>query len=209
MPNHVYSNVQLKGSEEAIGKFVLEAKLEGVWNFNRLYPNPLTGYASPIRVVSEEEYAKAINKNENDLPFDVGLPMTAAMRTLFEEQHGTANWYDWANTHWGTKWGIYEIEEISISESELEFSYYTAWGPANGLWMKISELYPDILIETEFADEGGNFAGIAIFCSGQLLSVDTTDVDSEVGKEICDRLGLTFLNEEEETSSEQDVAEQI
>ena len=203
MPNHVYSNVKISGDSEDLAKFVSMAKKDGEWDINELYRNPLSNFTSPVRIVAQEEYDAAMKKLEEwkasgEPFFFTGLPMTLEMQENFIKSYGTANWYHWANQHWGSKWGIYEIEMESEEPEEITLRFQTAWTPAKGLWKKVSEFFPSLRFVTEYVDEGGFFCGTETYESGVAEGEDM-DVDSEEGKIICESVGCTFSDAEEES----------
>ncbi|WP_019006757.1 hypothetical protein [Cohnella laeviribosi] len=130
MPNHVFSRVVITGPKEEIRRFTVSAKLtqmEGKWDINALYPNTLSEFSSPVRIVSQEEYDA-----QQDQPL-IGRAMTQEMRVQFIAQYGTADWYRWAITHWGTKWGVYDLVEESLTDEEVILRFSTAWTPATGV----------------------------------------------------------------------------
>mgnify|MGYP000915194532 FL=1 len=193
MPNHVISRIVIFGEKESIAAFVAAAKKDGEWDINALYPNPLAGFSSPVRIVPREEY----DKQPEDIPL-IGRAMTQEMHDRFVKQYGTADWYDWALRHWGTKWGVYDIEEESVTDTEVILTYSTAWSPATGLWAKVSELFPTLTFESEFVDECGNYCGRESYAAGEVTESEEYDVDSAEGKAICESVGYTFDFDEEE-----------
>jgi hypothetical protein len=194
MPNHVISRIVIFGEKESIAAFVAAAKKDGEWDINALYPNPLEEFSSPVRIVSQEEYE---NQNQENLLF-VGRAMTQEMHDRFVEQYGTADWYEWARRHWGTKWGVYDIEEESVTDTEVILTYSTAWSPATGLWAKVSEMFPTLTFESEFVDEFGNYCGRESYAAGEVTESEEYSVDSPEGKAICESVGYTFDFDEEE-----------
>lgn len=194
MPNHVYSRVVVKGDESEIEQFINATKKQDGWDLNSLYPNPLTGFSSPVRIVSEEEYQAAKRKLDEQVekgePFlNLGLPMTIEMQYQFILTHDTADWYQWAKMNWGTKWGIYAIEEEIMTNKEIVLRYQTAWSPATVLWLKISEQFPDLVFETEFFDEGWHFAGRESYNAGLLLDEENVKVTGREGIRIAENVG--------------------
>lgn len=77
-------------------------------------------------------------------------------------------WYDWRNTHWGTKWHAYEV---SIDESEehasLAASYYTAWKPFNKKCVaRISAAFPSAAFCFRYHESGNGFVGVTLAKGG-------------------------------------------
>lgn len=180
--------------KEKLNSLLMLLKKQDGWDLNSLYPNPLSGFTSPVRIVSEEEYQAAKRKLDEQIekggPFlNLGLPMTMEMQYQFILTHDTADWYQWANMNWGTKWGIYAVEEEVITNKEIVLRYQTAWSPATGLWLKISEQFPDLIFETEFFDEGWNFAGRESYNAGLLLDEENVKVTGREGIRIAENVG--------------------
>lgn len=60
--------------------------------------------------------------------------------------------YNWAIANWGTKWNSYGYtEETDFKDGKLTF--LTAWSAPHPILQKLSEMYPDIRLEHEWADE--------------------------------------------------------
>lgn len=60
---------------------------------------------------------------------------------------------DWQRVNWGTKWNAYDYDsDVDYSQSQnLEF--WTAWNAPHPVIEKLSEMFPDIEIIHEWADE--------------------------------------------------------
>ena len=95
------------------------------------------------------------------------------------KKYGYANWYDWANAEWGTKWGDYDGEVTSNDEHSTTAIYLSAWGPASELLAKVSALFPTLLFVTRYVDEGWGFSGVTAHRGGELLRVDALQDDGK------------------------------
>lgn len=62
--------------------------------------------------------------------------------------YGKNNWYDWCCDNWGTKWNAYNI---SVDENSITFD--TAWTTPTPIVNRLAELFPEITIIHEWADE--------------------------------------------------------
>ena len=69
--------------------------------------------------------------------------------------------YDWCYQNWGTKWDAYDRSEGDIDEEcgYAEFEFHTAWGPADGIYNKIAEDYPDVSVSWFYDEPGMECAG--------------------------------------------------
>lgn len=142
MPNHVTSVITLSGDESRI-----KAMLEQIKN---------------------DEYGLG------SVDFNKILPMPEAvycgpLGMREKELHGKNNWYDWRITNWGTKWNSYGYnEEYETEDDKLQF--LTAWGAPHPVIQKLSEMYPDIKFEHEWADEDiGNNCGRYVYYDGERI----------------------------------------
>ena len=64
------------------------------------------------------------------------------------------SWWDWRVQNWGTKWNSYDCDVDESNEEHIEYIFYTAWSPPEGVIAKLREQYPDVHI-TAFYDEPG------------------------------------------------------
>lgn len=123
MPNHVYNVISV---EEKYADKLKEIAEVGLCRYYKPRPKELEGLSSPARVVSEEEYQKALASNDGVM----GLPMTTQMQSDLIKKYGFDNWYDWSLHNWGTKWGAYDGCLILNGECDSgRYSFSTAWSP--------------------------------------------------------------------------------
>lgn len=79
---------------------------------------------------------------------------------------------DWCCTNWGTKWNAYENEEYDINT----IGFLTAWSNPKPVMLKLSKLYPDLIIEHWWADEDmGNNSGHRIYKMGSIARENCHD----------------------------------
>ncbi len=67
------------------------------------------------------------------------------------EKYGVANWYDWANKNWGTKWNACD-STYSLDGDEVFIEFDTAWGPPTEWLNKLAQKTD---FELEYEIEGG------------------------------------------------------
>jgi hypothetical protein len=95
-------------------------------------------------------------------------------------QYGAADWYEWANKHWGTKW---EFQEVGVSVGDVDIAgvgdidehtlcFYaeSAWGPPIAFYRELFE--NGVEVEAYFTETGMDFAGV--FSNGDVE--DFTDL---------------------------------
>ena len=81
--------------------------------------------------------------------------------------YGATTWYDWCIREWETKWSAFDYDEY-VGGNSIAFS--TAWSAPTPVIKRISELYQDILINHQWADEdlGFNVGEVEYFGNKQI-----------------------------------------
>ena len=127
------------------------------------------------------------------------------------EKYGFANWYDWCNANWGTKWDAYDIEIVSEhyegDTAELTLTFDTAWAPPIEFYNALVE--QGFEVYAMYNEFGCAFCGIYengsdmyVEYSSDTLDRIPTEVDEQFG--IRDTLAeWEAYDEEEEESTEE------
>lgn len=182
MPNHVINRLTVTGSKENVEKLLETIRnTDRLIDFNKIHPMPeeLKTVTSPVKIVSEDEFANEmierearLKKNPDDW-FCQTHSITKKMYDDYIERFGCTDWYEWACTNWGTKWNAYEQTkgEPKTSEngdvSEVIF-FQTAWSTPYPVIRKLSEMFPLVDIEVKFADEdAGSNCGVYTLYDGE------------------------------------------
>lgn len=76
-------------------------------------------------------------------------------------------WYYWSVTNWGTKWNAYDSYYPATPETQIRF--YTAWNGPEPVLLKLSELYPNVILNTFQEDEGGIYVSQIVYKNGLVL----------------------------------------
>ena len=116
-----------------------------------------------------------------------------------EKETGFHSWYDWNISHWGTKWApdVHEIlVDVSDDVSSATVSYQTAWGPAEGLILRLSELNPSLSFVESFIEEGMCFWGANVYIGGYQRHHNYSEKDS-VMDSLQEQYGEASDDEEE------------
>ena len=207
MPNHVYTRLHVSGPDADVVNFTIKSSSSTgeLLSFQELMPMPkqLSVVSSPVRIVTQEDYDKAVAEDallpEKDYRKGY-LPLTRQMQADYLEQFGADNWYDWKIVNWGTKWGAYDVSEWTIKPfTGASITYQTAWSPATKLFLKVSKDFPTLTFRHDFVDEGGNFVGYETFRNG--VAIDSADYEwnSDEGRATCELVGFKHYEEDDES----------
>jgi len=162
MPNWCFNRVRISlhnMSDEERKKFREETKIsmenDAEFSFQNILPCPqeLRDHSSGS-FCTEEEYA-----DQEPCKFDGSLRMTKKMSEKFTEKFGAKDWYNWCNNNWGTKWDPNSTDFDQNEEDEIQVSFDTAWGPAEGIYTYLLETYPKLSISWFYNEPGMEFAG--------------------------------------------------
>lgn len=152
MPNHV--TTILRAEREVIHALLTE---DGV-DFNRIIPMPddvIRGSVGHANI--DGEYQKVYYPEPDP---DSDDPMGLRGKPI-PYPEGATDWYEWSIEHWGTKWNAYDHE---VSEDDTVVRFDTAWAHPYPVMTKLSEMFPDQILQVVYADEdlGNNFGVYAM-----------------------------------------------
>jgi len=209
MPNHVSTNFRITGPTAEVKRFIKDAAgNDSVLNLDSLLPMPseLRMVSSPVKIMTQAEIDKQwadwkvakeagnLSSFDKDKPF--GLGITREQSDSYKAKYGVDNWYDWAISNYGSKWGVYDEGEWNITEVEDDglssagINYQTAWSPVTVAWEKISKNYPTLEFFHEFADEGGGFVGSQLIQNGEIIEDNDYEWDSDEGIIVREGVGM-------------------
>ena len=133
----------------------------------------ITGEAKDLNEITEK-----VKGQKSSLSFESFYPMPENIDK--DETSPMPAWYDWRIANWGTKWDCYECSGMFQGLGKLEISFLTAWSTPAGALVKLSELYPNITIVCEFADEDtGSNVGELVFKSGEITEENIPNYSKE------------------------------
>ena len=66
---------------------------------------------------------------------------------------------------WGSKWQVFSDVDYLEGDTTMFINGYSAWGPADGLWKKISKDF-NLSVTCEYSERGMNFAGFTSWNDG-------------------------------------------
>jgi len=201
MPNHVVNQLEIIGHSRHIEDVMesLRSKEDPTvcFDFNSFLPMPeeLKSVTSPARIITKAELKKELKELDNpDRPKYLGRStgITQEMSDDYEERFGSNNWYDWALSNWGTKWGSYETRLIS-QEPDVEKPQYvrvkiefqTAWSSGAASIQFLSDMFPAFVFHLKYADEDcGYNVGIYKFKDGNIVKENLPKGGSDEAMEI-------------------------
>ena len=89
---------------------------------------------------------------------------------------GATTWYEWRIKNWGTKWNSYSNH---LFENQLSFQ--TAWSAPHPIVARLSEMFPDVKMKHEWADEDlGHNLGYKVYKGGEILETDQLATRAEM-----------------------------
>ena len=160
MPNWVRNNITFLGKEKDIKSLLAFVKTDiNDFDFNQIIPMPeelnLDEGSAAETAVACAKARKAGKKTCDRLDewslkersFDEWADLgDKYLRNI--ETYGVRSWYDWRVSNWGTKW-----LPTNVCVNEYSVSFDTAWSFPEGIYSKLAELFPDVMIQVDFADE--------------------------------------------------------
>lgn len=127
-----------------------------------------------ISISANEEITERIHEyvRSESSAFDfnriIPMPESIYRGTLGEKErelYGEDNWYDWSNSHWGTKWNA-DVENAEPSEYWIR----TAWTPCTPVIAELARLFPEAKIIHRYEEtEGGDYCGLNLYQGGKLI----------------------------------------
>jgi len=154
MPNWVYNNLTIEGSEEEIAK--VKAQLgKPIQKRYADRDEEVTNYSNPII-----SFWNIIAPPDDKLDEYFGTHGYANGEKQGETEY---NWYNFNNTKWGTKWDIAVADSEKYSDTSLEeehatvlrYRFNTAWSPPLPAIEELSLQYPKLEITLEYEEEQG------------------------------------------------------
>ena len=168
MPNHIQNRITLDGDPKKITEILEKIK------------NDKYG-------IGTIDFQKIIPMPSNIYRGDLGPKE--------REQYGENNWYDWSVRNWGTKWNAYDFPETPYKFGE-PLCFLTAWSAPHSILEKLTQMFPDIEITHEWADEDiGQNCGRRCYQGGEQTEEWTPDFDEEAVEYACEVWGTSQEDE--------------
>lgn len=172
MPNWVFNDLHIEGSEEAIQK--VKAQLNAP--YTRTYESEgVVTFSNPVFA-----FWNIVRPPEDKLEEYEGVHGFANGEKQGESRF---NWYNFNNREWGTKWdvGISDGQKFSdttfseVSPTKISYHFQTAWSPAIPVIEALSLQNPEVEITLDWEEEQG-FGGKYLFTEGSHTILEEWDI---------------------------------
>jgi len=110
--------------------------------------------------------------------------------------YGVPTWYEWCNQHWGTKWNSYGYGEAKVNYKDGDvLNFLTAGSAPHPVMEKLAEMFPDVEIKHEWADEYiGENCGRYRYQNGVRIEEWLPETEREAIDFGCELMGLNPLD---------------
>ena len=151
--------LQLEGKPLTVNQFI-EGSL-----FNLIIPMPRELRKVQVGGTSYSWYT----------PGEGSTPLTSEEINELRSKYGTADWYSWAQSNWGTKWDVSHYIIESSEPTRIKILFSTAWSPPSPVTRILSSQYRDLRITLAFAEQGIDFWGFEVYEAGDLVEYEESD----------------------------------
>ena len=225
MPNHVTNVLTLHGEPDQIRAMLEAIRYDdlgiGSVDFNKIIPMPeslnieagsqtstgLKAYQDFIEVYTlggtiHQDDLENIPRNSEDAflrqrsdirpkEWELGKAAWNNIRL-----YGVPTWYEWCNQHWATKWNSYGYGESKVDYQDGDaLDFLTAWSAPHPVIEKLAEMFPDVEIEHEWADEDiGYNCGRYRYQNGVRIEEWLPETEREAIDLGCELMGLEPLD---------------
>ena len=181
MPNWCVNQIDITGDAEEVAKLVEFVKSdESAFTFENIVPPPATEMYSSAGshnkyVCGCESVAEPDPENEGRYFWVIDgkkVDFFGKCPTHNEPSFGNHpdNWYNWNIENWGTKWSAAEVwstEDYEVGDRCIEYSFDTAWSPAEPIVAALAAKFPKLHIEHRYCEGGMGYAGEVIYNDGK------------------------------------------
>jgi hypothetical protein len=169
MPNHIQNRLHLIGEDSEVEKVMIAIKgkyddgQEMQIDFNKIKPMPLDlniesdGFLMPLEnsFCVNDSFKNSLDK----LREYAEKSPTRADKTIENFikgvtnyiKYGHATWHGWSCENWGTKWNAYGQSDKRNTNDTIYFQ--TAWNAPIDLIVALSEAFPTVKFQFDYADE--------------------------------------------------------
>lgn len=152
-------------------------------------------------IYEDSRFLRVINEYKNDDAKEKFKDSIELGKKYYDNyyKYGSANWYEWCITNWGTKWNCNDFKS-----NEDTMIYYTAWDFSDAIILKMSEEYPDAVFECRFANEDfGSLCGV-VEIKNEEKFLENYDISDDEKSDIWNT-EIEDLNQANELDLEEDM----
>ena len=167
MPNWCMNRCVFSGPQAELTQLLNTMHGEAeVFDFSKVMPMPaaLRDIHTGGNKIDGVDYTAWRTEGEGDAAKSVGLSTEDLL--ALQEEYGASDWYEWANEHWGTKWGACD-SEVEEDAEQLTYDFNTAWGPPEPFLNILSAKFPTLRLLHMYAEPGASFGGTVRYVNGE------------------------------------------
>ena len=210
-------NIESGSCTQDCAKLYVNAMLEGCDAYKKYAALYVQAFGKDV-AMSEDEQIKTMQYallhkdfNTRKVMFETKADVYAYGKKALDNyaKYGAKDWYDWRRGNWGTKWNACRTQINDLDKPEIYFD--TAWSTPIPVLDKLSQMYPDLKFDFEFADEDiGRNAGDMLIQNGEILKGGFLD-DCKEACEVYFRLwgGETDYRFNENTGKYEYIDEEV
>lgn len=166
MPNWTDCELKVCGKPNEVERFLEHAKSERT----QLEADNFIPY--PKEYADSDKARKKAIEEFNELPKEEQQKRYKEGNTPDEIKDGfNSGGFDWCVEHWGTKWGLCDVEITDEStyneERTVDFEFKTAWRPPTPVIKKMGEMFPKLSFTLRYFEMGMEFNGILEMENGE------------------------------------------
>jgi hypothetical protein len=156
LPNWCENTVNVSGAKKQIARFV---KFVGEdFDFEKFFPCPPELYevVSPAEVVEDDD-----PKKDEVSSFDGKkrcITKSKSQELIKKFWHNT--WYEWCCANWGVKWPASDVQFNDCTDTVVQWTFNTPWGPPTGVVALLKKKFPKLEIVWEYREEGMGLNGV-------------------------------------------------
>lgn len=178
MPNWCQNRCVFSGPPAELARLrdVMQSK-EDVFDFAKVMPMPaaLRDMHTGSKQIDGIDYTAWRTEGEGDDAKSIGLSTDDLM--ALQEEYGASDWHEWANQHWGTKWGACDSFVMDDGE-QLTYDFDTAWGPAEPFLNILCSQFPTLSLLYMYAEPGASFGGTIRYQNGEQVEFESAAGES-------------------------------
>lgn len=151
MPNWSYNEVFIDGAYEDLEAIRKQVERRFIWFDERENRVKIQTNRFSLHGIIPEPPEVFAQRRASCFPKDA----KTEIEKLSFDYDNPANWYNWRNSHWGTKWDT-RSAEVDLPEGSTTLSAFfdTAWCPPEPCFEELSRQYPNVTINLDCDVEG-------------------------------------------------------